>query len=111
MAVDFYTQNFCSNYASKFYSGGCLNKEKVEEYGKKFGINVNDLEGDETKSELAKILFDKQLKINFNGTDPIKNQDSTKNQSIFTKKTNENNEQEINNNEITYKGEKLNIIG
>ena len=104
MAVDFYTQNFCSNYASNFYSGGSLNKEKIEEYGKKFGIKIDDLEGNETKSELAKILFDKQLKVNFNGTDPIKNQEPTKNQSIFSKNINENDG-------IMYKGQKLNIVG
>ena len=40
-------------------------------------------------------VYDKQLKISFNGTDPIKNNKQTTN----------------NNNEMEYKGQKLNIIG
>jgi len=95
MAVDFYTQNFCSGYTSKFYEGGKLSKKKIEEYGKKFGIKPEDLKGTESPADLAKILYDKQLKISFNGTDPIKNNKQTTN----------------NNNEMEYKGQKLNIIG
>ena len=109
MAVDFYTQNFCSSYTSNFYEKGELSKKKIEEYGKKFGLTLDDLKGTEKPAQLAKILYEKQLKVKFNGTDPIKNQDSAKNNSLFS--INEKNTEVPQKNQMNYKGQKLNIIG
>lgn len=81
MAVDFYTQNYCSSYASKFFSGGKLDEAKIKEYGRKFGIDINDLTGKESISDLAKIIYNKQIKDKFNGTDPIS--EIKKTNSIF----------------------------
>lgn len=82
-SVDFYTLNFCNNYANNFFKNGVLDFDLVEKYGSKFGLSKNELKGDESVFKIAQILFNKQIKTNFNDTDPIKKGVSQKKNSIF----------------------------
>lgn len=70
--VDFYTQRYCEDYAHNFFKNGVLCLDLVEKYGSKFGLSKKELNGNESVFKIAQIIFEKQLKNNFNYTDPIK---------------------------------------
>ena len=112
MAVNFYTQNYCSNYASKFFNSGRLDFEKVKRYGAEFGLSVEDLKGNETQGELGHLLFNKQVKTKFAGINPIEH---NKKSSIFSKKKldgviRSNSFSSSNQNQVDFMGRKLNIV-
>ena len=84
--VDYYTQNFCNNYAYNFFKNGMLDFDLVDKYGAKFGLSKNDFKGNETVFQIAQKIYEQQIKNEFNGTDPIKKGYSQKKFSIFLEK-------------------------